>query len=238
MKIFAYVFSIVAFVALSAIYGVASWLEYDLWAIVVIGGMILSIPLASLFHELGHMLFGVLVRIKAKPHFSLFGSSSCEIIPKKETKLKSRIIFTALGGVLVNLFIAVVFLTLISFKILPVWCSAIIPANVYLALLNVIPAYLGGGKTDGLVVNDLIANNSDAKVMLAVLTVQAQVLRGKPIGEVDEKLLFDVPQIQEDDPAFISLTELRYEYCNAKGDTQQAEKYKSRLDGLKAEYLD
>ena len=69
--------------------------------------------------------------------------------------------------------------------------------------------------------------------MLAVLTVQAQVLKGKPIEEADEKLLFDLPVIREDDPAFISLTELRYEYFSAKGDAEQAEKYKSRLESLK-----
>ncbi len=73
--------------------------------------------------------------------------------------------------------------------------------------------------------------------MLAVLTVQAQVLNGKPIKEVDESLLFSVPQIQEDDPAFISLTELRYEYFKAKGEEEQAEKFKTRFEELKKEYM-
>ena len=237
MKIFAYVLSVLAFVALAGIYGAACWLEYELWAIVVWGAMILAIPIASFVHELGHVIFGAVCGIKARPRFSLFGSSSCEIIPKKETNLRTRTLITSLGGILVNLFIAVVFLTLIGLDILPVWCSAIIPANMYLALLNTIPAQLYSGKTDGLVANNLIANTDEAKVILAVLTVQAQVLNGKPIEAVDEKLLFDVPQIQEDDQAFISLTELRYEYFNAKGENEQAEKYKARLEDLK-QYLD
>lgn len=237
MKTFAYVFSLVAFAALAGVYGVACWLEYYTWAILIWCAMIISIPLASLLHEIGHILFGAICGIKAKPHFSLFGSSSCEIIPKRESNLKARIIITALGGIFVNLFIWVAFIMLIEFELLPLWCTFLLPANVYIALLNVIPAHLYSGKTDGLVVNDLLHDNAEAKVMIAVLTVQAQILNGKRIEEVDEKLLFSLPVVREDDPAFISLTELRYEYFKAKGDIQNAEKYKTRLDGLK-EYLD
>ena len=42
-----------------------------------------------------------------------------------------------------------------------------------------------------------------SKVMLAVLKVQAQILAGKPISEIDKSLLFDVPQICEDELSFI-----------------------------------
>ena len=108
----------------------------------------------------------------------------------------------------------------------------VLPSSVYLFFLN-----LYGSSSDAAVCENLLSNTDEAKVMLAVLTVQAQVLNGKPIEEVDEKLLFDVPVIQEDDPSFISLTELRYEYFKAKGETEQAEKYKSRLEDLK-QYID
>lgn len=236
MKVFAYVFSVIVFVALAVLYGVACWLEYGVWAIIMWSAMVIAIPLESLLHELGHMLFGAICGIEAKPHFSLFGSSSCEIIPKKENNLKTRVIITALGGILINLFISVSFMLFMGFNLLPVWCSVLIPANMYLAILNIMPAHLDSGKTDGLVVNDLLHDNAEAKVMLAVLTVQAQILNGKRIEEVDEKLLFSLPVVREDDPAFISLTELRYEYFKAKEDIENAEKYKTRLDELK-EYL-
>ena len=111
------------------------------------------------------------------------------------------------------------------------------PTSVWLYLINIVPVRYSGGKTDGLILFEIAKNDDTAKVMLAVLSVQAQVLRGKPIQEVDENLLFGVPQIAEDEEAFIALTELRYEYFNAKGDEQQAEKYRLRFEELKNEYM-
>ena len=100
-------------------------------------------------------------------------------------------------------------------------------------MLNIVNAE----NTDGRILSELIRNTDEAKVMLAVLTVQALVLNGKPINEVDEALLFDLPVIMEDDPAFISLTELRYEYFSAKGEEEKAKQYKQRFEELEKEYL-
>lgn len=237
MRTFTCIISALAFALLAGLYGTACWFEYGLWSIAVWVAMIAAIPLSSLLHELGHMLFGAISGIKAKPHFSLFGSSSCALIPKKENKIKARIIATAYGGIIVNLFIAVICMLLIEFYIAPAWLSFLIPANMYLCILNIMPVHLPSGKTDGLVINDIINKNNVGKVLLAVLTVQAQVLNGKPIAEVDEELLFNLPQIQEDDQSFIALTELRYEYMKAKGNEEEAQKYKQRFEQLKEDYL-
>ena len=83
----------------------------------------------------------------------------------------------------------------------------------------------------------LVEKTDSAKVTLAVLIVQAQALQGKKIEEIAEKLLFDLPQIEEDDLSFISLTELRYEYFKAKNDIDNAEKWRVRFEELKQEYL-
>ena len=202
--------------------------------------MVLSFPVLSLLHELGHMLFGALVKIKAVPDLNkkvVFGSASCTVVPKTDKGLNGRIIFTASGGLFVNLLFIALGVVALFVPAVPVAISiCVLPASFYLFALNVAPIQLDGGKTDGLVIYELIKNSDSAKVTLAVLTVQAQVLNGKKIEETDENLLFGLPGIQEDDPAFISLTELRYEYCKAKGDTEQAEKYKERLEQLK-EYL-
>lgn len=193
---------------------------------------------ASLFHEFGHVLFGALAKIKVKiVKLKPFSSSYVEIIPKTDKNLKGRMVFTTLGGLAVNLiFIALGIVALFVEKV-PVYISLVLPASFYLFALNALPLNFGGGKTDGLVLSELIKNADTAKVMLAVLGVQAQVLNGKPIEEADESLLFGVPQICEDDINFISLTELRYEYFKAKGDGENAEKYKTRLEELKKEYL-
>lgn len=64
--------------------------------------MIVALPFSSLMHELAHMLFGAICKIKAVPKFKLFGSSSCELIPKTDKNLKWRLIFTARGGLIIN----------------------------------------------------------------------------------------------------------------------------------------
>ena len=231
------VISVLIFVFLAAFYGVACWFVLGLWAIAVWVAMILAIPLASLLHELGHMLFGAMSGIKTKPHFNLFGSSSCALMPKKEDKIKERATFTAYGGMAVNFLVLIACVLLMNFDIVPVWLSFLIPANAYICILNLMPAHLPSGKTDGLVLIEINNERNEGIVLIAVLSVQAQLLNGKPIEEVDEKLLFDLPQIREDDQSFIALTELRYEYMKAKGNVEEAQKYKQRFEQLKNDYM-
>ncbi len=236
MKIFACILSALGFLVMAVLYGVACWLTYGLWSIAVWVAMIAAIPLSSLLHELGHMLFGAMCKIKTKPRFTLLGASSCQLMPKTDKHIKTRVIITAYGGIVVNALIALGLISLIAANSALAWLSFIVPANIYLMILNSMPVHFSTGKTDGLVINGLIDNDDESKVMLAVLTVQAQILNGKPIEEVDESLLFDLPQIREDDQSFIALTELRYEYMNAKGETEKAELYKQRFEELKKEY--
>lgn len=213
------------------------YFQYGLVGLFSIPAVLLAFVVSELFHELGHVLFGACCKIKTVPKISFTGSSSCLIIPKTEKNLKKRIIVTAAGGCVFNFLLIVLGLLAFSVKAIPVWLSVAMPSSIYLLLLNAFPYINKNGKTDGMVIEELIKNDDNAKVMLAVLTVQAQVLKGKPIEEVDEKLLFDLPVIQEDDPAFISLTQLRCEYFAAKGDSEQAEKYRQRLQSLKEEYM-
>lgn len=231
------IISIAVFAVFAGLYGVACWYDLNLWAIAVWVAMILSIPLASLMHELGHMLFGAVSGIKTKPHFNIFGSSSCALMPKKEDRIKERALVTAYGGIVVNFLIFLVCGVLISLKVAPVWLSFLIPANAYICILNYLPAIHRSGKSDGLIIMEIINAKPEGRVLLAVLTVQAQVLNGKPIEEVDESLLFNLPQIREDDQSFIALTELRYEYMKAKGNEEESKKYKERFEQLKNDYM-
>ena len=212
--------------------------EYGWWTVLIVAVAVLLLPVSSALHEVGHMLFGAIVKIKAVPNFKLFGSSSCKIIPQTDKNLKRRFIATALGGLIIN-FLLLIFSIIATAETvgLPFWASVFFPSCWYLIALNALPLTYSTGKTDVNVVWDLVTNEPSAEVLLSVLTVQAQVLNGKPIKEVDEKLLFDLPQIQEDDQAFISLTELRYEYFKAKGDTENALLWKNRFEELKKEYL-
>ena len=222
---------------------VLCWFEYEsqlmLWLLGV--SAILSLPVCSLLHELGHVLFGAFSKIHAKINLSsvfvFFRPSSCEIIPRTDKGIKKRLVATAAGGLAVN-FIFIIF-GAIALKVsaIPTYLAMVAPASFYLFVMNLMPYETGNGKTDGLVIADILKGDEVAEVMLAVLKVQAQVLNGKPIAEVDEKLLFDLPQIREDEPAFISLTELRAEYFAAKGDEENAQKYKTRFEQLKDDYI-
>ena len=164
-------------------------------------------------------------------------SSSVEIIPKKEDKTKSRLTVTSLGGIFFNfLFIALGFVALFVPQV-PIWISPIAVFHLSLFFDNALPIAYKAGKSDGLVISGLIKNTPESRVMLAVLKVQAHILAGKPIAEVDKTYLFGLPQIAEDDPAFISLCELRAKYSEAVGDTQNAAVYRARFEELKKEYL-
>ena len=217
--------------------GIRLWFAYELLALPCFAAVILALPFASLLHELGHMLFGAMCKIKAVPKFSLFGSSCCRLIPKTDKNLRARLFFTALGGIIVNLLVGTVIVFISVYTPAPVWLMFLVPSNVYLFVLNLIPVWFNSGKTDGLVCNDLLNNSDAGKVTVAVMTAQAQILAGKPAEQIDKKLLFGVPQIREDDPAFRSLTELRYEYFKAKGEEAEAQKYKERLEDLKKQYM-
>lgn len=195
-----------------------------------------AFPISVLLHECGHALFGLFVKIKAVPEFKLRGASSCKIIPKTYKNLKARVIFTTLGGVAVNFIFMVLGITALAVPAVPVYLSCVLPSSFYFFALNLLPLGLGD-KTDGEVVYGLIKGDDGAKVMLAVLTIQAHIYCGEAIEGLDEKLFFDVPQLPEDDMNFIALTQLRYEYFKAKGDEENAQKYKSRYEELKKEYL-
>lgn len=221
--------------------GALCWLEYGLswrfgaYFIALLLGLLTAPPL----HEFGHFLFGLFVKVKAMPDGGIFTfkSSSCLIIPKTDEGLKKRIIITTLGGVAVNLIVVILGVVFAFAPSLPTWMCGIMPGTFYIFLFNVLPSYTESGKTDGMVIAEILGDEDSAKVMLSVLTVQAQVLGGKPIEEVDKKLLFNLPQIPEDDINFIALTALRRDYCEATGDIANATKYSLRFKELQ-KYLE
>lgn len=237
----------IAAFALLAYCGIRVILDGSHWYWTVLTGliMVLSCPLSAIAHEFGHTLFGMAVKVKAVPDkgflmntfLAWWNSSSVKIIPKTDSGLRGRIIFTALGGLAVNLIFIILGIVALCVPSVPTGLCALLPASAHLLALNALPLSYDSGKSDCGIIIELIKNSDGAKVMLAVLTVQAQVLKGKPIGEIDEKLLFDLPQIREDDTSFISLCELRAEYFTAKEDYENAEKWRTRFENLKEEYL-
>lgn len=237
MKKLAISLAVIISLVFAGLLGWLFWLEYEYTAIVLYGAMIVALPFSVAMHELGHMLAGAICKIKAAPSIKISGASSCKLIPKTDKKLKWRLIFTARGGLIINLLLFLLGFTAFIPDV-PVWVALFMPANIYLYILNAFSVLYAGGKSDGLVSWELYNNSDAAKVTLAVLAVQAKILKGEKIENIDKSLLFDLPQIAEDEEAFISLTELRYEYFKAVGDEEQAKKYKRRFEELKNEYID
>lgn len=237
-------FVLLAVCGTKVIFDSAGWIS----AVIVGIFMTVSFPLSAILHEGGHTFFGAMVKIKAVPDTSYktffmqtllnwWDASSCIIIPKTEKGLRGRIIFTAFGGIVINTIFIVIGIVALCVPAVPTGFCALLPASFNLLALNALPFDFDNGKSDGKIILELIKNGDEAKVMLSVLKVQALILGGTPIAQIDEKLLFDLPQIREDDLSFISLAELRYEYFTAKGDSDNAQKWRARFEDLKNEYL-
>lgn len=213
-------------------------LKIVLWIVFTV----LSVVSAGIFHELGHAFFGLFSGLRGKltknSVFSIFKPLSVGLMPRTDKNLKGRLIVTSLGGLAVNLLFVILGVLSLAVPQIPVWISGIAVGNVSVFVDNALPAEYKTGKTDGLMVAELIKNEPCSKVTLAVLAVHAHLLAGKSIETVDKSLLFDVPQIREDDPSFISLTALRAGYFKATGDNEKAEQYRARFEELKADYID
>lgn len=222
---------------------VMCWFEYQSPLMLGLMGVaaVLSLPLCSFFHELGHVLFGAISKINAKISWksllTFFKPSDVQIIPRTDKDVKGRLVATAMGGIVINLLLLIFGLLAFEIPQIPTYLAIIAPASFYLFTINVSPFETDSGKTDGLLISELLGGADSAVVTVAVLTVQARILGGQSIKDIDTALLFNLPQIREDDPAFISLCELRAEYFEALGDEEEAKKHRSRLEQLKEDYL-
>lgn len=226
-----FLISIIFALAVGVLCAIRLYQEYQLYALIFYAVIILALPLSDLIHEVGHIFFGLLVGIKCKPHFSLLGSSQCDLIPHTTKNLRTKLIFVTLGGVLFN-FCMLMVGVLSVLKILPIYLCILAPTSAYLYIYNQIPTCTQNGKTDGQVILDLLLLTNEGKVMLSVFMVQSLLISGISIQYIDKELLFNQPIVREDEKAFIILTQLRMEYCRAVGDTENEKKYQNRLNEL------
>ncbi|MCD8285707.1 MAG: hypothetical protein LUD50_00550 [Clostridia bacterium] len=233
MRRAAYITAAVLGVACAALVIVFCAYAYAWWIIAVALAVVIFIPVGSLLHELSHKLFGAMAHVKTRMHFSVFGSSYCDVWTTRSRNLRSRLTATALGGLAINLLFIILGIISLSVHAVPVCISFVLPASVYLFVLNVFPCTLGDGDTDGMAALGLIRLDDEAKVTLAVMSVQADVESGTPIAEIPRERLEDLPQIQEDSPAYQALLELKEHYYTVTGDATAAARCRKRLEELK-----
>ena len=205
-------------------------------------------PLNLVFHELGHLLIGmcaglkpisvqigylVFTRGKIGVSFSSDANGMTALLARNPQNMRGKYLAAALGGAALNILYGIVFLTL--FLCLPtpatLFFGLFAPLQFYEGLLAIVPARLSAGPTDGAVAKGLVKREPFAEVMLAVLKTQSSLVR-ETYAEIPEKWLFGAPVIQEDDPLFIALTQLRWQYLFFNGDEEGAVKQLERLEDL------
>lgn len=191
----------------------------------------------DLVHELAHFAVGRALKMGTRaPKYRPLGSSSVEVNPRVCKGLRARMIATAAAGPLSTLLFVALGVCTLAIPAIPQVYVIVLPYSAFSFLYNALPVEYAGGKNDGLVLKELIKCDDSARVMLAVLKVQGMINAGTSLKDVDKSLLFDLPQLPEDDVNFIVLTELRYEYFKAFGDEEEAAKYLERYEEIK-EYL-
>lgn len=210
-------------------YGVAQMLAYLLLCA-------LFFPLASLLHELGHIICGKLCGMRVKlVKNGIFRPSGCSVLPERPGNMRARLVFTALGGLIVNFVFAVVGMGMLFADGVALYFSFFAPASFYLFMINVLPVTYSGGDTDMLLALQAIKNTDVWKVLGRVLEIQGMITAGTPIEGIEEDLFFSVPQIAEYEPAFIMLVSLRADYYAARGDEENAKKWGDRLESINSD---
>ena len=199
-------------------------------------------------HELGHLLFGVLAGLKVRRAcigmFS-FGQGGVRfgrraVAGETQFSLRStkgahaRLFAAAVGGSVFALafggtMLALYFVlpshpALFFFTQLGVCCLP-------LALTELLPAELAAGKTDGLVLKELIRRTGETELSVRVMLAQLYA-RDMSLKDVPKELLFEVPVVREDSPAFAGLLRLQADYLHAYGDEAGERTIRARLQAI------
>lgn len=212
----------------------------------VILAVLLRIP--AVLHEVGHLLFGWLVGMKfvgvtlsflrisrGKVRFVTANyAGETEMFPKKRGHVRAKTFLFALGGPMLCLMLGAMFLAL--HLCLPYHAGLLFGGMMgilllYEGLVALIPAELPAGKTDGAVLWGLVRRAPEEEVMLRVLTAQAVLYRGSD-RELGRDLLFSVPVVREDLPAYHALLFLQIRYLKEMGETEEAFRSLERLRSL------
>lgn len=235
MKAFYTAIAAVSALALAAVGCWQLYIKVGLWWLLgYIALCAAFFPLALCLHEGGHKLFGSFVGMNVRSERSptCLISSASIVSPKNSRNIVRKLVVTTTGGLAVNLLCAAVGAGFLAGGGVLNLLSFIAPSSLYLFVLNAIPATYSSGKTDMLIITEAAFRRPCSLVLERVLYVQGLLAEGTPIEEIDEELLFSVPQIPDDEHAFAMLVSLRAEYFAAKGDELNARKWRDRAEML------
>ncbi len=212
--------------------------------IMAVVGIALSIVVAPMVHELGHVAFAKAGRMEiAYCKFFVFrlyreGEKLCfgftnpltpeetQVLPKGSEDMQKRAYAYTVGGLV---FSGALLALLLGGSIL-VWClggsgyaiCSWLPYVAYMFLLNVAPFEYPSGKTDALVAWGIKNQAPVEQTMLNLMRIHGGLQEGKSYGEIEEEFYFSAPQIPVDEPLYVSILDARYCYYLEKKDVEKA----------------
>ena len=192
--------------------------------------------ICTLLHELGHYFFGKkngfklisiaiwffkwsLVGEEFKFSFTVpteeFGST--EMIPLSTENLEKRFSKLTSGGLIFSAISALLGVPALFLEFLPLWAFAMwsmfLPIGAYVFCGNFFPISDNGVRNDGAVYFGIKNQDDISKVTISLLKIHSELYNGKTPSEIDDSLLYDLPQLPEDDVNFIMLLYWRYLKC-------------------------
>ena len=222
--------------------------EYIAIAFLIIS-VLLRVPEA--IHEAGHLLFGALSGLKfhavtcmlfrfergKRPHFVGYrdpAAGASEMFPVRGGGVRKKMIAFTLGGSAVNLILGGILLTLyfsLQYSATMLFFAIFSFFLFYEGIRALIPVELSAGKTDGKLLIGFIKRERDEEVTLRVLTAQG-ILYQNEFSAVQPAILFEVPVVREDLPAFSALLLIRVQYFLYKEEDELAYKQLERLQSF------
>jgi hypothetical protein len=218
-------------------------------------GVIISAFICAFIHELGHLIgakisgfkiasftvwFFRWKKVKNKFQFSLCfpnDTGYTESYPTVQENLQKKFAKITRLGLIFSVIPILFCLPAFLISSLPFFMFAVLtsflPIGAYSLTSNAIPLCENGVRNDGAVLYGIKHSDDTSKVMFALLNAQALMYQGKTFKELDESLLFDLPQLIEDDLNFAMLLSYRYYYYLDKKDYKNARKNIDRLLSIK-----
>lgn len=222
----------------------------------VVLGAIIAGFIVAISHEVGHLIAGrrngfklyciviwffKWVKVGKKISFSftipLEEAGYTEMIPAHTDNLLKRFKKMTIGGFYgpaILMVVGIVPLALVSLiyeipvVLFFIW-AMLLPMGAYYLFGNILPMSSGEVCNDGALILSIKKGDDLSKVNQALLIYQAELYNGKTPGEIDDRLLFDLPQLPEDQPSFAMLLDARYNYFLDKEDYENAKKVIDRL---------
>lgn len=211
--------------------------------------------LATVFHEVGHLIggkkagfeFSSMViwflkwtkgKKRIKFSFTSFGAEAgyTEMIPTTTDNMDKRLKKMTSSALIASFTLILLGVVPLIVSGLPVelYCflSMFLPVGVYSFFGNALPMVNEGFLNDGAIISGIKKQDDTVKVALSLLKIQAEMYDGKTPSEIDEKLYFDLPQLPEDDPNFVMLLNARYTYYLDAGNYEMAKMVSERLESL------